>query len=184
MTAAHCTFTNKGVYTKPVVITRIEDKSGNVLEEFIPQTHEVMSEQTAYAALNLMEGVVQYGTGVRLRYKYKLEHPMAGKTGTTQNHSDGWFIGHTPDLVTSVWVGCEDRAAHFRTIVEGQGASMALPIWALYMKQVYEDKSVEISTGPFERPEGELSVELDCNKYDKLQGTGLQDAGGGFMDFE
>lgn len=167
MTAAHCTFTNKGVYTEPVVITRIEDKSGNVLEEFVPKTHEVMNEQTAYTMINLMEGVVRYGSGIRLKYRYKLEPPMAGKTGTTQNQSDGWFIGHTPDLVTGVWVGCEDRAAHFRTIVEGQGASMALPIWALYMKQVYDDKSIEISTGAFEKPEGEMTVEIDCDKYEK-----------------
>lgn len=171
MTAAHCTFTNKGVYTQPVIITRIEDKSGNVLEEFVPQTHEVMDEQTAYTMINLMEGVVQGGSGVRLRYKYKLNYPIAGKTGTTQNQSDGWFMGHTPDLVTGVWVGCEDRAAHFRTIVEGQGASMALPIWALYMMQVYDDKSLAISTGPFDRPEGELRVELDCNKYEKQKNS-------------
>lgn len=184
MTAAHCTFTNKGVYTEPVVITRIEDKSGNVLEEFVPKTHEVMSEETAYTMINLMEGVVRYGSGVRLKYRYKLEPPMAGKTGTTQNQSDGWFIGHTPDLVTGVWVGCEDRAAHFRTIVEGQGASMALPIWALYMKQVYADKSIDISTGPFEKPEGELGVELDCDKYDKLRQNSLQSTGSGFMDFD
>ncbi|MFM1874373.1 MAG: hypothetical protein RL266_110 [Bacteroidota bacterium] len=167
MTAAHCTFTNKGVYTQPLIVTRIEDKSGNVLEEFVPQTHEVMSEETAYTMISLMEGVVKYGSGVRLKYRYKLEPPMAGKTGTTQNQSDGWFIGHTPDLVTGVWVGCEDRAAHFRTILEGQGAAMALPIWALYMKQVYEDKQLNISTGPFERPEGEIKVELDCDKYEK-----------------
>ncbi|MCB0756333.1 MAG: hypothetical protein KDB98_12110 [Flavobacteriales bacterium] len=173
MTAAHCTFTNKGVYTQPVVITRIEDKSGNVLEEFVPQTHEVMSEQTAYTMISLMEGVVRYGSGVRLKYRYKLEPPMAGKTGTTQNQSDGWFIGHTPDLVTGVWVGCEDRAAHFRTIVEGQGASMALPIWALYMKQVYEDPKLEISKGPFEKPESGVDVELDCEKYDKVKAKTL-----------
>ncbi len=185
MTAAHCTFTNKGVYTEPVVITRIEDKSGNVLEEFVPKTHEVMSEETAYAMISLLEGVVRYGSGVRLKYKYKLKPPMAGKTGTTQNQSDGWFIGHTPDLVTSVWVGCEDRAAHFRTIVEGQGAAMALPIWALYMTQVYEDKTLEISQGAFEKPEGDMSVVLDCDKYDKLHrgsSSGTDDSG--FMDFE
>ncbi|MCF8275449.1 MAG: hypothetical protein K9J17_01845 [Flavobacteriales bacterium] len=180
MTAAHCTFTNQGVYTEPVVITRIEDKTGTVLEEFVPRTHEVMDEQTAYTMINLMEGVVQAGSGIRLRYKYKLNYPIAGKTGTTQNQSDGWFMGHTPDLVTGVWVGCEDRAAHFRTILEGQGASMALPIWALYMKQVYDDKKIGISTGPFDRPEGELRVELDCKKYDKQnsnQRGGLYDPG-------
>jgi len=168
MTAAHCTFTNKGVYTEPVVITRIEDKNGNVLEEFVPHTREVMDEQTAYTMVNLMEGVVQSGSGVRLRYRYKLNYPIAGKTGTTQNQSDGWFMGHTPDLVTGVWVGCEDRAAHFRTILEGQGAAMALPIWAIYMTKVYEDKGLNISTGPFDRPEKELTVELDCKKYERV----------------
>lgn len=167
MVAAHCTFTNSGVYTKPVVITRIEDKNGNVVHEFVPQTHEVMSEETAYTMINLMEGVVQYGTGVRLRYRYKLKPPIAGKTGTTQNQSDGWFIGHTPDLVTGVWVGCEDRAAHFRTILEGQGAASALPIWAGYMLKVYADKSIAISTGAFEKPEGELGIELNCKEYEK-----------------
>ncbi len=171
MTAAHSTFTNKGVYTEPVVITRIEDKSGNVLEEFVPNTREVMDEQTAYTMINLMEGVVQSGSGVRLRYRYKLNYPIAGKTGTTQNQSDGWFMGHTPDLVTGVWVGCEDRASHFRTILEGQGAAMALPIWALYMQGVYEDPRIEISKGAFERPDGELTVELDCNKYDRMMGN-------------
>ena len=178
MTAAHCTFTNKGVYTEPVVITRIEDKAGNVLEELVPETHEVMSEQTAYTMMNLMEGVVKYGSGVRLKYKYKLEPPMAGKTGTTQNQSDGWFIGHTPDLVTGVWVGCEDRASHFAGIKYGQGAAMALPIWAIYMQKVYNDKSINISTGQFERPEEQLSIELDCNKYDKLN----QNKQDGFSD--
>ncbi len=171
MTAAHCTFTNKGVYTEPVLITRIEDKNGNVLEEFVPKTHEVMDEQTAYAMINLMEGVVQFGSGVRLRYRYKMDQAIAGKTGTTQNQSDGWFMGHTPDLVTGVWVGCEDRASHFRTIVEGQGAAMALPIWALYMMQAFEDNGLNLSKGPFERPEGEMKVELDCNKYDKLNSS-------------
>ncbi len=183
MVAAHSTFTNQGVYTEPVVIIRIEDKAGNVLEEFVPKTNEVMDEQTAYTMINLMEGVVQSGSGVRLRYRYKLNYPIAGKTGTTQNQSDGWFMGHTPELVTGVWVGCEDRAAHFRTILEGQGAAMALPIWALYMTQVYEDKSVGISTGPFERPEGALKVELDCNKYDKLHGNKPDTFGDDEYDF-
>jgi len=164
------------VYIKPIVITRIEDKNGNVLEEFVPKTNEVMDEQTAYAMLNLMEGVVQSGTGVRLRYKYKINAPIAGKTGTTQNQSDGWFMGITPDLVTGVWTGCEDRAAHFRTILHGQGAAMALPVWGIYMNKVYADSTLAISKGPFERPEGSLTVELDCAKFDKMnrrKGVGL-----------
>ena len=108
------------------------------------------------------------GERVRQRGGDKQEHTLTGNAGTTQNQAEGWIIGQTPDLRTGVWVGCEDRAAHFRTIVEGQGASMALPIFGLYMQQVYADKSVGISTGPFERPEGELTVELDCRKYDRL----------------
>jgi penicillin-binding protein 1A len=176
MVAANSTFANKGVYIKPIVIARIEDKNGNVLEEFVPKTNEVMDEQTAYAMLNLMEGVVQSGTGVRLRYKYKINAPIAGKTGTTQNQSDGWFMGITPDLVTGVWTGCEDRAAHFRTILHGQGAAMALPVWGIYMNKVYADSTLAISKGPFERPEGPLTVELDCAKFDKMnrrKGVGL-----------
>ena len=183
MTAAHCTFTNGGVYTEPVVITRIEDKNGNVIQEFVPETHEVMSEQTAYTMVNLMEGVVQYGTGVRLRYKYKLNSPIAGKTGTTQNHSDGWFMGHTPDLVTGVWVGNEDRSAHFKGMYHGQGASMALPIFGLYMQKVWADSTLDISQGSFPKPEVKLNVELDCKTYES-QKTDLQGGGAGFSEMD
>jgi len=178
MVGAMNTFTNKGVYIEPIMITRIEDKSGNVLETFFPQQHEAMSEETAYLMLDLMKGVVNFGTGVRLRSKYQFENPIAGKTGTTNNHSDGWFMGLTPDLTTGVWVGCEDRAAHFRSLNLGQGANMALPIWALYMKKVYADSSLDISKDDFEAPLTPLSVEIDCDKYDrvhKLKKTGSED---------
>lgn len=169
MVGANATFANKGVFTKPQYITRIEDKNGNVLQEFLPQTNEAMSEETAYVTLNLLEGVVQGGSGVRLRYRYKLMNPIAGKTGTTQNHSDGWFMGLTPNLVSGVWVGCEDRSAHFRGMALGQGASMALPIWALYMLKVYADPGLNISQGPFERPSTPIKTELDCNKYNQAK---------------
>jgi penicillin-binding protein 1A len=169
MVGALNTFTNKGVYIEPVFITRIEDKSGNVLETFIPKQHEAMSEETAYLMIELMKGVVEYGTGVRLRYKYKFENPIAGKTGTTNNHSDGWFMGLTPDLTTGVWVGCEDRAAHFRSLNLGQGANMALPIWALYMKKVYADSTLEISSEDFDKPLKPISVEIDCDKFERSQ---------------
>jgi len=165
MTGAMNTFVNKGVYIEPIFITRIEDKNGNLLETFIPRQNEAMSEETAYLMLELMKGVVRYGTGIRLRLKYELENPIAGKTGTTNNHSDGWFMGLTPDLTTGIWVGCEDRAAHFRTLYLGQGANMALPIWALYMKKIYADSTLTISQEDFEKPLKELTVEIDCENY-------------------
>jgi penicillin-binding protein 1A len=124
-----------------------------------------------------MKGVVDHGTGLRLRFRYGLTAPIAGKTGTTQNNSDGWFMGITPDLVSGVWVGCEDRSAHFRSTDLGQGASMALPIWGLYMKKVYADKSLKVTQNDFEKPEGlDLKIELDCTKYneDKEQGESIE----------
>ncbi len=166
MVGAMNTFANKGVYIEPIFITRIEDKNGNTIESFIPKQNEAMSEETAYLMLNLMEGVVDYGTGIRLKLKYGFENPIAGKTGTTNNHSDGWFMGLTPDLTTGVWVGCEDRAAHFRSLSLGQGANMALPIWALYMQRVYADSTLNISMDDFEPPLEPLSVEIDCDKYE------------------
>ncbi|MFI5219869.1 MAG: penicillin-binding protein 1A [Bacteroidia bacterium] len=171
MVGAYGTFANKGVWTEPIYITRIEDKNGIVLQEFIPKKVEVLNEETAYVMLNLMQGVVQTGTGIRLRYKYNIANPVAGKTGTTQNQSDGWFMGITPDLVSGCWVGCEDRSVHFRTVYLGQGANMALPIWALYMKKIYADKTITISKGDFERPPGKLSIELDCSKYQNNNST-------------
>lgn len=167
MTGAYATFANKGVYTEPTYITRIEDKNGMVLQEFVPRKVEAISEETAYLMLNLMQGVVQGGTGSRLRYRYGLNNPIAGKTGTTQNNSDGWFMGITPTLVSGVWVGCEDRSVHFRTTNLGQGANVALPIWGLYMKKAYADKELKISTGDFEKPPGPISIELDCSKYEQ-----------------
>jgi penicillin-binding protein 1A len=165
MVGAYATFANKGVWTEPIYVTRIEDKKGNVLQEFVPKKVEAISEETAYLMLNLLQGVVQYGTGVRLRYRYKLEGELAGKTGTTQNQSDGWFMGITPDLVSGCWVGCEDRVVHFRTIDLGQGASTALPIYALFLKKVYADTSLGIQPNTFEKPKQPLSVELNCDKY-------------------
>ncbi len=168
MVGAYSVFANKGVWTEPVFLTRIEDKNGVVLQEFYPKKVEALSEETAYITLSLLQGVVQYGTGVRLRYKYGFDNPIAGKTGTTQNQSDGWFMGVTPQLVSGVWVGCEDRAVHFRSITLGQGANTALPIWANYMKKVYEDPELGVTKGDFEKPLDRLTIELDCNKY-KIQ---------------
>lgn len=164
MVGAMNTFNNSGIHVKPYFVTKIEDKFGNVIEAFSTQSNEAMNEETAYLMLNLMQGVVETGTGIRLRSKYKLDNEIAGKTGTTQNQSDGWFMGLTPQLTTGVWVGCEDRAAHFRTLSLGQGANMALPIWALYMQKVYNDRSLRIYKDPFPKPSKAISVELDCEK--------------------
>lgn len=175
MTGAFNTFANRGVWVEPLMLTRIEDKSGNVLESYIPRKEEAVSEQTAYLMLELMKGVVQSGTGVRLRYKYKFDNPIAGKTGTTQNQSDGWFIGITPQLTTGIWVGGELRGIRFRSISLGQGASMALPVWAHYMKRVYEDPSLGIRKDDFERPAGPLNYELNCTGGDDETSAYQQD---------
>ena len=181
MVAAYSTFANKGVYTQPVFVEKIEDKNGTTLFKHQPVTKDVLSEEAAYVTVNLLEGVTMAGSGTRLRttgadeynrayknivtgYPYEFTNPIAGKTGTTQNQSDGWFIGMVPNLVTGVWVGAEDRAIHFEDIAYGQGASMALPIWGLYMKSIYQDSTLMISNESFDRPK-KLTIELDCNKF-------------------
>mgnify|MGYP001058441328 CR=1 FL=1 len=196
MVAAYSTFANKGVYTKPSIISRIEDKNGTVLYYHTPETKDVLSEETAYVTVKLMEGVVQGGSGARLRttgadkwnpvykeivtgYPYELKNPIAGKTGTTQNQSDGWFMGMVPNLVAGAWVGGEDRATHFRSISYGQGASMALPIWGMFMKSCYADKTLNISTDPFVAPE-ELSIKVDCNEKETTARSDDMDLLGGF----
>lgn len=166
MVGAYGTFANKGVYTSPIFLNRIEDKNGVVLDEFNPITKEVLSEEKAYVMLNLMQGVTTEGSGVRLRWRYGFKNQIAGKTGTTQNQSDGWFMGVVPNLVTGVWTGAEDRAVHFRSITLGQGANMALPIWAEYMTRVYKDKDLGVSKDDFEAP-NRLGIELDCTAFEK-----------------
>ena len=163
MVAAYSIFANKGVYNSPLPVYRIEDKYGNVLQEFRPESREVITENTAYLMCNLLEGVVTGGTGVCLRYKYKLMNPMGGKTGTTQKHADGWFMGVTPDLVGGVWVGAEDRSIHFQNLANGQGASMALPIWAKFLLKAYADPRLKMSDRPFDRPAG-INKRLDCDE--------------------
>lgn len=180
MVGAYSTFANHGVYVEPILIQRIEDKNGTVLYQNVPKTKDVISSETAYVTTSLMEGVTQSGTGTRLRgtwavnspiykkvvtgYPYDFKNPIAGKTGTSQNNSDGWFMGMVPNLVTGVWVGGDDRAIHFRNTAYGQGATMALPIWGMYMKSCYADEDLNISTGNFTRPDN-LSIETDCSKW-------------------
>jgi len=173
MVGAYSTFSNKGVWVEPIFVTRIEDKNGVVLERFIPESNEAMSEKTADIMVRLLQGVVdgvyspaakkRSGTGVRLRYKYGFKNEIGGKTGTTQNQSDGWFMGITPNLVTGVWTGCDDRSVHFRDIVYGQGANMALPIFAEYMERVYAD-TANSKIYPLDfNISRSVDVKLDCD---------------------
>jgi penicillin-binding protein 1A len=189
MVAAYSTFANKGVYNKPVMVTRIEDKNGTILYQFTPESKDVLSEEVAYVTVNLMEGVTQAGSGRRLRhnsewlaksavykevmtgYPYEFKNPIAGKTGTTQNQSDGWFMAMVPNLVTGVWIGAEDRAAHFGHISYGQGASMALPIWGLYMKACYADETLNVSTDEFDKPSS-LEIDIECTARDEGDNNG------------
>lgn len=154
MVDAYTTFVNKGIRVEPLYVTRIEDKNGNIIATFTAKTHEVISELTSYKMIHMLRSVIDHGTGVRLRFKYGLKAPMGGKTGTTQNNSDGWFVGFTPSLVSGCWIGGEDRAVHFDRMSDGQGASMALPIFGLYMNKIYQDTTLGYSQNEqFEIPD-------------------------------
>jgi penicillin-binding protein 1A len=178
MVGAYSTFANKGVWVEPIFITRIEDKNGVIIDEFSPKTVEAMSEKTADVMVRLLQGVVdgvysptakkKTGTGVRLRYKYGFKNEIGGKTGTTQNQSDGWFMGITPNLVTGVWAGCEDRSIHFRDIQFGQGANMALPIFAEYMQRVYADTAnSKVFPEKFNISRA-IDLQLECDETNSL----------------
>ena len=154
MVSAYTTFSNKGIRVEPLYVTRIEDSYGNTIASFNPQMSEVLTEDASYKMLHMLKNVIDGGTGGRIRARYGIKAPMGGKTGTTQNNSDGWFMGFTPSLVSGVWVGGEDRSIHFDRMAEGQGASMALPIYGLYMQKVYADKTLGYSQEEdFEIPE-------------------------------
>ncbi len=192
MVGAYAMFANKGMRIKQMMVTRIEDRNGTVLDEFLAQTTQVMSEESSYVVLDLLQGVTKAGSGVRLRsksgkypdsiatgYPYQFENPIAGKTGTTQNQSDGWFMGVVPNLATGVWTGADDRATHFAGVTQGQGATMSLPTWALFMRKCYADPTLKVSQEAFERP-AELSIPLDCNADKPLpssidEGTAVED---------
>ena len=174
MVAAYSTFANQGVYVKPQFLSKIENKSGEVIYEPIPESHDVLNKDIAFAVIKLLQGVTETGSGARLRtqgggsgdnrwtgYPYMFTNPIAGKTGTTQNQSDGWFMGMVPNLVTGVWVGCEDRSARFKSLTYGQGATAALPVWAYFMKKCYADPALNVSKAEFERP-ANLSIKVDC----------------------
>ena len=163
MVGAYSAFANEGEWIEPIFITRIEDKNGNLLEEFIPKQQEAMRPQTAYIMLKMLEKVVESGTGARLRGRYGITAPIAGKTGTTQNNSDGWFVAIMPNLVTGCWVGAEDRQVRFRSTNLGQGANTALPITGLFLKKLQDDKTIKLNRDPFKKPENELTIPIECN---------------------
>ncbi|MBN2663466.1 MAG: transglycosylase domain-containing protein [Bacteroidales bacterium] len=166
MVSAYCTYPNGGVHVSPVMVSKIEDKYGNVLASFTSQKNQAMDANTAYRVIELMRGVVQLGTAKRLNYKYHLTSDIAGKTGTTNDNSDGWFIGYTPNIVAGAWVGGEERSIRFSSTAYGQGASMALPIWAYFMQQVYADPNLPYKTDDrFKKPLVDDGVETDCNDY-------------------
>ena len=168
MVSAYTTYANEGIHSEPVFVTRIEDKNGNVIARFKSKRREALNVNTAYRMTDLMKAVVDMGTSTRLRYKYGFTNEIAGKTGTTNDNSDGWFIGYVPNLVTGVWVGGEERSIRFESSVDGQGAAMALPIWALYMQHCYKNEKLGISKEPFKKPALYDGVELDCEKYDEM----------------
>jgi penicillin-binding protein 1A len=196
ITVANAALVNGGVYVAPTFISRIEDKFGNVIWTPEPEIRQGLDKRTAYTIVDMMKGVVdgaynpetgsRKGTGIRLRMdlerrKYDgIKVPMAGKTGTTQNHTDGWFMGLTPDLVTGVWVGAQDPTVRFSTIAQGQGANTALPIYGFYMKSVYANPLIELSQSDFVRPEGMGLDSLDCKELNELHqktfgGSGFDD---------
>ncbi|WP_298955065.1 transglycosylase domain-containing protein [uncultured Nonlabens sp.] len=186
MVGAYGVYANSGIYTKPVLVTSIEDKNGTIHYQYIPENKDVMNPETAYVTVNLMEEVTKIGSGAKLRgnwatnnsfykevitdYPYDFKNDIAGKTGTTQNNSDGWFMGMVPNLVTGVWVGGDGKSIHFKSTKYGQGATMALPIWGSYMKRLYADQTIDVSKEPFKKPE-DLSIETDCEEYEKLQNS-------------
>ena len=170
MVDAYTTFVNKGIKVDPLYVTRIEDNKGNVISSFTPQYTEIISEETSHKMLEMLKAVINEGTGVRLRYRYQFKGDIGGKTGTTQNNSDGWFIGVTPELVSGTWVGGEDRSIHFDNLREGQGASMALPVWALYMQKVYADETLGYSdTLKFDIPEHLQKEYKECVSNDVVE---------------
>jgi penicillin-binding protein 1A len=199
MVSAYSCFANKGVWVEPTYILRIEDKNGNVIFNSHPKTREALSEETAFKMVELLSGIAAYGpiikgektygTGIRLRSSAKpygnipYSIKIAGKTGTTQNQSDGWFMGITPDVVTGVWVGCDDRSAHFTSLRLGMGTNMALPIWGYYMNSLYKDKDLKISKDAIEKPASLSGVRFDCEEKNSDFNFNMDDIieGGGGM---
>ncbi|MGK6349966.1 transglycosylase domain-containing protein [Parapedobacter sp. DT-150] len=170
MVGAYSAFVNHGVWVEPTYILRIEDKNGMPIYEKAPRVTKVLNSESAYIMVDMLKSVVDGGSGGRIRFRYNLTNPIGGKTGTTNDNADAWFIGITPELVSGVWTGAEDRGISFYSMAEGQGAQAALPVFALYMQKVYADASLKYSKGDFPLPEGGLTRELDCSKYQQFYG--------------
>lgn len=179
MLGAYSTFVNEGIYTKPYFVTRIEDKTGKVLHEFAPRTREAINEETAYLMIHMLKGATEVvgGTAQGLSMDIREDNEIGAKTGTTNNASDGWFIGVTENLVAGAWVGGDDRSIHFKSWYYGQGARTAMPIWETFMREVYNDEELGIKKGPFKQPKRKLSIEIDCNKYKVLNQEELDSLG-------
>jgi penicillin-binding protein 1A len=177
MAGAYATFVNSGIYTEPYYISRIEDKNGNVIENFVPKTREAISEQTAFKMIYMLQGGVEEegGTSRGLNKELKIDNELGGKTGTTNNASDGWYMGVTPNLVAGVWVGGDERSIHYRTWSMGQGTRTARPIWEKFMLKVYADQTVDYKKGFFQRPRMGLDITLDCAQYPGADSTQVVD---------
>jgi len=171
MVGAYSAFVNHGTWVEPTMILRIEDKNGTPIYEKAPKVVKALNSESAYIMVDMLKKVVSQGTAGRLRWKFNLLNPIGGKTGTTNDNSDAWFMGITPELVSGVWTGAEDRGISFYSMSSGQGANAAMPIFALYMQKVYADPKLKYTKGDFALPEGGLTRELDCNKYSNFQGT-------------
>lgn len=183
MAAAYTAFINKGIRIQPIYVTRIEDAYGNTIANFEPQIKEVFSEITSVKMLDMLRAVMDGGTGSRVRYKYNLKAPMGGKTGTTNNNSDGWFMGFTPKLVTATWVGGEDRSIHFDRTSQGQGASMALPIFALFMQKVYANPDLGYSTDDqFNKVAGDPNPCAGSNTENLIDAGSMDSSSSGGID--
>ncbi len=168
MVGAYSAFVNHGVWIEPTYILRIEDKNGMPIYEKTPRVSKVLNSESAYIMVDMLKSVVDGGSGGRLRWRYNLTAPMGGKTGTTNDNADAWFIGITPELVSGVWTGAEDRGISFASMAEGQGAQAALPVFALYMQKIYADTTLHYTKGDFPLPDGGLTRELDCSKYQEF----------------
>ena len=166
MLGAYSAFANKGVWIKPIYYTKIVDKNGNVIFENIPETKEALSEQTAYIMCKMLEQTTTSGTAAQVKYRFKIPGACGGKTGTTQNYSDAWFMGITPTLVSGLWMGWEDRAIHFRTMDLGSGAAMAMPVWAEYMQKVTATPGLLNVVNEWPAPQSPLNLEIDCSKFE------------------